>query len=156
MPSTDLGAPSWFRSVLPDLIAGAIVAAVSAWLSLHLLPPRRGRGAWAARARVVGRFFTQLVRAGVEVAWLAMKPRLALRPGCVEFRSGLEEPLERAAFAGMSSLVPGTLAVDPPEGDPWRIHCLDVNAPVVESLRMDEALFDQARRRTALKRERLS
>ena len=61
---------------------------------------------------------------GVQVARLAVQPRLSLRPGLVRFQSRLPDESSRVFFGNIISLLPGTLTCGF-EGATMTIHVLD-------------------------------
>jgi multicomponent Na+:H+ antiporter subunit E len=127
-----------------DLLVGVLAALLAAAVSLRLLPP----GPWTVRpvllAGLAGRFLQQSIRAGIDVAWRALDPRLPLRPGFVNYRPQLPPGRARNAFLTMMSLLPGTLPCGPDEEGGLAVHCLDVSQPVVEQLTVEENAFSRA------------
>lgn len=122
----------------PELLAGIPAAIVSGCLSARLLP--RAAGRWRARGvcGFIVRFIRHSVVAGVDVALAALRPRMGLDPGYVDYPARLPEGNMRTLFSGGNSLIPGTLGVEPgPEGD-LQFHCLDINQPVADDLRVHE------------------
>lgn len=124
-----------------DLPIGLGAAALATWTSLRLLPPStlRLRLWWLTSFGL--HFFGQSVSAGVEVAWLALRPSMSLRPGFVTWRPRLESASARNAFCAVSSLLPGTLPAGSDGGSTLLIHCLDIDRPIADSLTAEEALF---------------
>jgi multicomponent Na+:H+ antiporter subunit E len=127
-----------------DLLVGVLAALLAAAVSLRLLPP----GPWTVRpvllAGLAGRFLQQSIRAGIDVAWRALDPRLPLRPSFVNYRPQLPPGRARNAFLTMMSLLPGTLPCGPDEEGGLAVHCLDVSQPVVEQLTVEENAFSRA------------
>jgi multicomponent Na+:H+ antiporter subunit E len=97
-----------------------------------------------AFARLCLRFLPQSIRAGIDVAWRALDPRLPLRPGIVLYRSSLPPGPTRSAFCTVMSLLPGTLPCGPQDDGSLVIHCLDVTQPVAEQLAAEEVLLVEA------------
>lgn len=126
-----------------DVVVGALATVAATWASLRLLSPGQWRLRPAALIRVVLRFLVQSIRAGVDVALLALDPRLPLRPGFVVFRARIPIGTRRDAFCTMTSLLPGTLPVESNAHD-IVFHCLDVTQPVTAQIAVDEALFMRA------------
>lgn len=124
-----------------DLAVGAVAAALAAWASLWLLPPSGVRLRPLAIVGFAGHFLTQSLLAGWDVALRALRPSLPLRPGFVRFRSRLDTPEARAAFLGVSSLMPGTLPCGQDETGATVVHALDVSRPVAGDLAAEEARF---------------
>lgn len=126
-------------------LSAAVVAAVAATLaSLRLLPPSAGQLSPSGVAALVLRFPFQAIAAGVDVARRALDPRLPLRPGFVTFAPRLSPGLARDEFCALASLMPGTLPADTNDDGTVLVHCLDVDQPAAEQLRMEEALFIRA------------
>lgn len=59
---------------------GSVSILAAAILSLHLLPPVSTYVSRVGRLRFVVFFFVPSLRGGVQVAWLALRPRFSLRP----------------------------------------------------------------------------
>jgi multicomponent Na+:H+ antiporter subunit E len=126
-------------------LPAAVVAVVCATLaSLRLLPPSAGHLSPSGVAALVLRFPFQAIAAGVDVARRALDPRLPLRPGFVTFAPRLSPGLARDEFCALASLIPGTLPADTNDDGTVLVHCLDVDQPATEQLRMEEALFIRA------------
>ena len=123
-----------------DIPIGLAAAALATWASLRLLPP----GPLRLRLASFGvHFLGQSVSAGVQVAWLALRPSMRLRPGFVAWRPRLESASARNAFCAVSSLLPGTLPAGSDDDGALLIHCLDVDQPVAANLTAEEALFSR-------------
>jgi multicomponent Na+:H+ antiporter subunit E len=78
----------------------------------------------------------------VQVAWLAFRPSMPIRPGFIAYRTQLSGST-LSAFSAVSSLLPGTLPTGSGERGELLIHCLDVNQPVAADLAREEALFSR-------------
>ncbi len=131
-------------NLIADLVVGLLAAAAATWVSLRLLPPGPGRVRYGALVRLTWRFLWQSVVAGIDVARLAFAPRLALRPGYLNYPVRIPPGPGRALFGALTSLVPGTLPVGAGPGDTLVYHCLDLSRPVAEGLAADEALLIEA------------
>jgi multicomponent Na+:H+ antiporter subunit E len=127
-----------------EFLVGAVAAFLAASASLRLLPPGRWQFRPVALAGLAARFLWQSVWAGIEVARLALDPRLPLRPGFVNYRPQLPAGPARNAFLTMTSLLPGTLPCGPDEAGSVVVHCLDVSQPVVDQLSVEETAFSRA------------
>lgn len=126
-----------------DLVVGLAAAWAATWASLALLPPGEFRLRLAGLPRYSLRFAWQSVIAGVDVARRAFAPRMRLRPGLVTFASRYPRGAGRNAFASLTSLLPGTLALrDEPQT--LLYHCLDTAQPVREQLAEEEQAFSRA------------
>jgi multicomponent Na+:H+ antiporter subunit E len=117
-----------------DILVGACAAALATWASLRLLPPGQWRLRPVALTRFGLRFLWQSIAAGIDVAWRAFHFRPPLHPGFVTYRPQLAPAPMLNAFCAVASLVPGTLPSGADESGELIIHCLDVEAPVVEQL----------------------
>lgn len=127
-----------------ELAVGLLAAAAATWVSLRLLPPGPGRLRYGALVRLAWRFLWHSVVAGIDVARLAFAPRLALRPGWLNYQVRIPPGPGRATFGALTSLVPGTLAVGAGPGDTLVYHCLDPSQPVAQGLAAEEALLIEA------------
>src|SRR5215475_2367122 len=105
-----------------DLPIGAATAALATWASLRLLPPARVRLRPWALAGFVLHFLVQSVRSGVQVAVLAFRPSMPIKPGFVTYRTDLSGGT-LSAFCALSSLLPGTLPMGSGEPGELLIHC---------------------------------
>jgi multicomponent Na+:H+ antiporter subunit E len=120
-----------------DLAVGVFAATFATWASLVLLPP----GMLKLRASDLPRYFVhfmwQSVVAGIDVARRAFSPRLPLQPGVVSYSCRYPRGAARNVFASVTSLTPGTLAVEEtPEGLSY--HCLDISQPIAVQLAQEE------------------
>jgi multicomponent Na+:H+ antiporter subunit E len=123
-----------------DLAVGVATAALATWASLRLLPPARVRLRKWRLAWFILHFLGQSARSGVQVAWLAFRPSMPIRPGFVTYRTHLSGST-LSAFSAISSLLPGTLPTGSDEQGALLIHCLDVDQPVAADLAREEVLF---------------
>jgi multicomponent Na+:H+ antiporter subunit E len=123
-----------------DMPFGLLAAAAATWASGQLWPPD-SRLSLAGLIRFVLRFLPQSAVAGVDVARRAMAPRIALRPGLVDYRATLPAGLAQGAMCAVMSLQPGKLPVSCQASGEMRVHCLDTEAPVTAELAADEAAF---------------
>lgn len=112
--------------VLVAALVAELDAAASRWQAWTVRP--------LALARFAGFFIAHSVRAGANVAWRAVHPRLPIAPGMARFALRLPDPGSRVLFANVASLLPGTLAVEL-DADTLHLHLLDVAMPVEPSLR---------------------
>ena len=124
-----------------DLPVGLVTAVAAAMLSLRLLPPTGLRLKPAAMLAYAGHFVAQSVRSGVQVALLALRPTVALRPGFVRYRTRLPDDGRRAAFCAVASLMPGTLPTGFDADGTLLVHCLDVGQPAAAELAAEDARF---------------
>lgn len=127
-----------------DLPVGLVAAAIATRVSLVLLPPAPRRVDPLVLVRLILRFPWQSVVAGVDVARRAFAPRLRLRPGLVDCDVALPPGRLRAAFAGLSSLLPGTVPVGEPDAPRLLVHGLDIGEPIERQMAEEAALFARA------------
>ena len=129
-----------------NIALGALVAAAV----LAMVPPPapaspRGVAAAAgAGARFAARLAADIVRCGVQVAGLVLRPSMPVRPGILAVRSGCRTRAGLALCAHAITVTPGELVVEIGRDGTFYIHCLDVE----DSARAADA--DQARRRDLL------
>ena len=123
-----------------DMPFGILAAAAATWTSVELWPSN-SRLSLPGLIRFVLRFLPQAVVAGVDVAWRAMAPRIALKPGFVSYPVTLSPGLAHGALRAVMSLQPGKLPVSNGAGENLLVHCLDTDAPVAAELAADEAAF---------------
>lgn len=131
-------------TALADMPVGLVAAAIATRVSLVLLPPAPRRVDPLALAWLILRFPWQSVVAGIDVARRAFAPRLRLHPGLVECDVGLPPGRLRAAFAGLSSLLPGTVPVGEPDAPRLLIHGLDLGEPIQRQMTEEASLFARA------------
>lgn len=122
-----------------DLAAGSVVAALAAWASLRLLPPGSWRPRPLALLAFVPRFLWQSVVAGVDVARRAFDPRLPVRPGMIRYATRLPPGPARAAFTGITALLPGTVPCGEDADGALVYHVLDCGQDVAAALAAEEA-----------------
>ncbi|MCS0495554.1 Na+/H+ antiporter subunit E [Ancylobacter sp. MQZ15Z-1] len=121
------------------MTVGVLTALAAARLSLALLPSGPGRIAWGRLAGLVARFPGQSLRAGIEVARLALAPASRLRPGLVACPARLPAGTARDVFHAYLSLQPGTLPVGMRDARTVLIHALDLDRPVTREVAAAEA-----------------
>lgn len=107
------------------LISVALALGASLWLS----PPGRGRFSSTGLLRFTGFFLIQSVKGGIQVAIMALRPRLELAPAILELPITLPAGPARVLLLNTLSLLPGTLSVGL-EHDVLRLHVLDGRLPI--------------------------
>lgn len=117
---------------------GLAAVAVATAASVAVLPPRRGAFHFQAASGFVGYFLWQSVRGGAQVAAMALRPRIDLRPAMVELTLALPPGAPRVLITAALGLMPGTVGVRL-DGERLKIHVLDERFPVVEEARKLEA-----------------
>lgn len=113
----------------------SVACAVTA--SLVLLPPRRFRLSLKTLPFFLGYFLMQSIKGGVQVATIAMRPRLDLQPATLEFRLHLPDESSRIFLACILNLLPGTLSAGL-TGDLLLLHVIDIRLPVEREVRKAE------------------
>lgn len=103
---------------------GLVSVALALAVSLVLLPPTRERFSLYGLASFSIYFARQSLKGGVQVALMAMSPRLDLRPGVVELTLHLPVGAGQVLLASTLNLLPGTLSVGLSAGG-LRLHVLD-------------------------------
>ena len=123
---------------------GAPFVLGAAWVSrsLRFLPP------WQISVLGVMRFFGFFVvasfRAGLDVAWRAIKPgRLDLAPAVIDMPTSVPSGAPRTFLLNAISLLPGTLSVAW-DGNILLVHALDARTAVADDLRRLESHVGRA------------
>lgn len=106
-----------------------LASAASVWLQ----PYRRIRIRTRELPRFLSFFVWQSLRAGVDVAFRALRPSRPLAPAVLEHPLSLPEGPARVLLADTVSLLPGTLTAAL-EADRLIVHVLDARLPMRESL----------------------
>ena len=77
--------------------------------------------------RLLVLFVKELVLGGLQVAWLAVQPRLRLRPGFIAYPLTVTSDAQITLLANLITLTPGTLSVDVSEDRKTLfVHAVDV------------------------------
>ena len=111
--------------------------------SLRLLPPGQWRFNLVALSKLVLRFPSRSIVAGIDVAWRALHPRMPLQPGFVIYPVRFPPGSARNAFTTLTSLLPGTVPAGEENGQ-LVYHCLDVDQPIVLQLAAEEVALLRA------------
>ena len=114
----------------------SIILALAA--SLILLPPSSSRLSLTGLAGFLNFFLVQSLKGGVQVAVMALRPRLDLRPGMLKIPLYLPEGVGRVILVNTLNLLPGTLSVSLTT-DSLRLHMLDERRPTEVQVRDVEA-----------------
>lgn len=126
------------------LPVGAAAAASASWVSLRLMPPAGIRPRPAALAMLLLRFPWQALRAGAEVALIALDPRRRPSPATIAWTPRLPPGGSRDAFLAYASLLPGTLPAGEMSGGAIAIHALDGTADIAKAMSAEETRFARA------------
>lgn len=113
---TDGTVGSW-----PIGMAGVVLATA---LSLRMLPPAGMRFTITGVPRFLAFFVWHAMKSGVQVALMALRPRLDLHPAILEFDLHLPDDSARLFLASTLSLLPGTLSCGL-DGSRLFLHVLD-------------------------------
>jgi multicomponent Na+:H+ antiporter subunit E len=101
--------------------------AASAMVSLRLLPPAGPVSLWGVAGFAIF-FIRQSISGGLQVAWMALRPRMTLAPTVLEMPLALPAGAPRVLMTAAVGLMPGTLGVHL-DGDTLRLHVLDERLP---------------------------
>ena len=123
----------------------AVGAATLASLSLSRVRP--DRVSLPGLIGFVAFFVVASFRAGVVVAFQALRPRPDLAPGMLRFRVTLASGTPRVMLAATLNLMPGTLTARL-DDDELLVHVLDRRLPIADEVRAVEARVARVFRRT--------
>lgn len=116
---------------------GAVSVGAAVGASLLLYPPSASGISAAGLARFAAFFFVRSLRAGTQVAVMALRPRLALAPAMLAIPVRLQGEAERALLSATLNLLPGTLVAGAGPNH-LLVHVLDANRPVEADVRAAE------------------
>ncbi len=125
------GRPHTWGLALAGVAAGCV-------LSLRLLPPRRQGISLLALLAFAAFFLWHSARGGLQVAAMALRPRLDLVPTLLELPLSLAPGAPRVLMTAAIGLMPGTLGVCL-EGEQLRLHVLDGRLPAAAEARALQA-----------------
>lgn len=114
----------------PNLLFGALIGGAAALLTrdgrrFSPLPIRPLR-----LVRLAGLFLVELIKSGLRVAAVVLRPQMKVAPGIVAVPLRLERDFEIALLANLITLTPGTLSVDvSPDKRVLYVHCVDMPDP---------------------------
>ncbi|MDQ9171616.1 Na+/H+ antiporter subunit E [Oxalobacteraceae bacterium R-40] len=113
----------------------SIVFAV--FVSFRLLPPT-GRGkSFTGLLGFLSFFILNSVRSGLQIAALALKPKLDMQPGILAFPLELRNKDAQVLLAGTLSLLPGTLSLGL-RNNCLFLHVIDRRMPIEKEVRSAE------------------
>ncbi len=127
-----------------DAVVGAVTAFGAAWVSVLLLPCWSRRIDLFAWVKLLARVPGQALVSGADVARRALDPALPLRPGFKTLTTALPEGTAENTFAAFAALQPGSVPVRKEKPGAFDIHCLDVEAPIAETLAREETRLREA------------
>ena len=74
-------------------------------------------------------FLKELILSALRVAWLAVQPRIVIRPAIVAYPLTVTTDAQITLLANMITLTPGTLSVDVSDDRKWLyVHAIDVES----------------------------
>ena len=74
-------------------------------------------------------FVKELILSALRVAWLAVQPRITIRPAIVAYPLTVTTDAQITLLANMITLTPGTLSVDVSEDRKWLyVHAIDIES----------------------------
>lgn len=123
---------------------GTAAALLATGASLRLLPPTPDWPRPTALARLLLRFPWQALRAGTEVALIALDPRRRPSPATIAWMPRLPPGGALDAFLAYASLLPGTLPAGEMADGAIAIHALDASTDIAASMTKEEARFTDA------------
>ena len=114
---------------------GLPVVLLALWVSVKIMPA----ASWSLTgiARFVPFFLWHSLRAGVDVAGRALRPRLPISPALIDWPWSLPPGLPRVLMANTVSLLPGTLSAQLNDAC-LRVHVLDDSSDHQSELRAIE------------------
>lgn len=119
---------------LANFLMGLLMGTGTLWLLRPFFPwraslPRLVRKI-PAFLRYTPHFLYEVVKANLQVAYLALHPRMPIRPGIIALATRHRSPLGTTLLANSITLTPGTLTMDvSPDGQTLYIHTLDIADP---------------------------
>lgn len=116
---------------------GLVGLALALTASRILFPPGRMRLSLTGLLAFAWFFLTQSIKAGAQVAAMALRPRLDMAPALLELPLTLPVGLASVVLVNTLNLLPGTLSVAVEQGI-LRLHVLDSRLPIAEEVRMAE------------------
>jgi multicomponent Na+:H+ antiporter subunit E len=117
---------------------GAITVTFAVIASLKLQPPN-GQQIRLVQVPAFFLFFlAKSVAGGMQVAAMALRPRMQLRPAVLEMRLRLPHEPEQIFLASIISLLPGTLSAGL-EGNLLQLHVLDSDMQIEQEVRDAES-----------------
>lgn len=117
---------------------GVVSVACATVASIVLLPPRAHGFAIRELPGFLAFFLFQSVKGGMQVAMMAIRPRLDLQPTMQEIRLRLPDESSRILLACTMSLLPGTMSAGL-HGDKLLLHVLDRRLRIEQAVRNAEA-----------------
>lgn len=130
----------WWILVESSFVAwgvGLVSVILALAASLILFPPGTSRLSLTGLAGFIGFFIVQSAKGGAQVALMALRPRLDLRPAVLDIQMRLPDGRARVLLVSTLNLMPGTLCISL-KGGYLRMHLLDECGPVEIGVREAE------------------
>lgn len=119
-------------------LVGGVSLGLALAASLALSPPGRPRLSLRGAAAFAGFFLVQSAQGGLQVARMALRPRLQLEPAMLVLPLTLPPGPLRILLVNTLNLLPGTVATRI-DGDLLHLHVLDARLPIADEVRRVEA-----------------
>ncbi|MGV8900338.1 MAG: Na+/H+ antiporter subunit E [Burkholderiaceae bacterium] len=116
---------------------GAATIALAVAVSLRLRAPGPFRFSILRVPGFLAFFLLESIKGGVQVAGMALRPRLDLQPTTMEIHLRLPDESARMFLAATLSLLPGTLSFGL-NGNRLLLHVLDRRMPIEQEVRNTE------------------
>jgi len=138
--STLLAAIWWILTggAMQSWAVGLPTIALAVAVSMRLRPPTPDRLVLSRFPRFFFYFLWRSLRGGIQVATMALRPRLDLQPAMLEIDLRLGDEGQRLFLANLLNLLPGTLSAGL-EGTRLHLHVLDQRMPIEREVRSAEA-----------------
>lgn len=107
------------------LLLGGLTATVGAIFGAWVVPGRPHVWRPLRLFRFTRYFLWTSLAGGLDVAWRALQPRLAIHPTWLRYRLSLPRGQPRTLMVSMLSLLPGTLSAELQDDDILLVHALD-------------------------------
>ena len=122
---------------LQEVIAGLIVAFLVTMISGKFFITSKSGGQFLRRflygLLYMVKFFWEMTKANVHVAYIVISPMLPIKPGIVKIRTDLTKDSAITVLTNSITLTPGTLTVDVnPDKRELYIHWIDVESKDVD------------------------
>ncbi len=117
---------------------GAVTVMFALVVSLVLSPPVRKRISLTGALNFAIFFLSKSIQGGIQVAFMALRPRLDMAPALLEMQLALPPGKARVMLIYTLNLLPGTVCVGI-EGDTLHLHVIDSRMHIESEMRMAES-----------------
>jgi len=127
-------------------IGAALLVSLAAGRFLTGFPRGRGLPRRVGFAVLYGfRFFWEMIKANLQVAYIVVHPLRPIKPGIVKIRTDLARDAALTVLANSITLTPGTFTIDlDPAKKVLYIHCITVaSTDIKENTRMISGKFER-------------